>query len=214
MGKRKITFTQRLRKAAGSFADKSKFALLGYRSLLSSWTYALLSLLFALLFLYILAQLQEGGYSWGLLWSGLPAARKIGIFWDSWLLIGNCFTSLGGLSLVLLAIMQALALSGIIYALRHRQKEQALNTASTGGIASILAFVTLGCPTCGLSLLTPILTMFAGTGAVAMAERLGWFLTGVAFLLLIYTIVQLGYIIFVDMSAAKTAKKEEHAKSN
>ena len=54
--------------------------------------------------------------------------------------------------------------------------------------------------------------MFAGAGAVAMAERLGIALTIIAFLLLIYTLVQLGYVIFVNVSAKQA--KEKHAKSD
>ena len=212
MGKRKINLWQKIRKAPGNFADKAKFAVVGFRYLFGNPKYVACFILASILFLYILAQLQEGGSSWRLLWSGLAFDRKIGVLGTTIALMGSCFTNLGGILLVFLALMQGLAVTGIVFALRHREKDHAINNASTGSIASILAFITLGCPTCGVTLLTPLLTMFAGAGAVAMAERLGIALTIIAFLLLIYTLVQLGYVIFVNVSAKQA--KEKHAKSN
>jgi threonine/homoserine efflux transporter RhtA len=122
------------------------------------------------------------------------------------------FTSFLGVLIVFLALMQSICVAGIVFAIRHRQKDDAINGASAGSIASILAFVTLGCPTCGMTLLTPLLTMVAGTGAIALAERLGIILSIVAFVLLFFTLVQLGYQIFVNVSAERA--KEKHAKSN
>lgn len=212
MVKRKIGFKKRVAKWFGDLVDKAKFALVGYRYLLERSKYIVCFLLSAVLFLYILAQLQEGGVSWSLLWSGLPFAKKIGVFGTSLALMGDCFTSLHGLVLVLLALMQGLAVAGIVFALRNREKDQAINHASTSSIASVLAIVTLGCPTCGITLLTPILTMIAGASAVAMAERIGIFLTIIAFILLLYTLIQLGYLIFVNVSANRA--KEKNAKSN
>ena len=212
MVKRKISFWQKIGKWFSGLGDKAKFALVGFRYLLSSPAYVACFFLVALLFLYILAQLQEGGVSWGLLWSGLPFERKLGVFGTSLALIGNCFTSLHGLVLILLSLMQGLAVSGIVYAVKNRQKDEALNHASASSIASVLAFITLGCPTCGITILTPILTMFAGAGAVALAERLGVALTVVAFILLAYSLIQLGYLIFVNVSANRA--KEKHAESD
>ena len=212
MVKRKISFGKRIAKWFGGLADKAKFALVGFRYLFERPKYIACFIIAALIFLYILAQLQEGGVSWSLLWSGLPFAKKIGVFGTSLALMGECFTSLHGLVLVLLALMQGLAVAGIVFALRNREKDQAINHASTGSIASILAIVTLGCPTCGITLLTPILTMIAGAGAVAMAEKIGVVLTIIAFILLLYTLISLGYLIFVNVSASRA--KENHAKSD
>jgi hypothetical protein len=159
-----------------------------------------------------LSQLQNGGSNWNLLWSGLDFGQKMQVFGNSLAsMLGN-FTSFTGMLIVILALMQSLCVAGIVFAIRHRQKDDAINGASAGSIASILAFVTLGCPTCGMTLLTPLLTMIAGTSAVALAERLGVVLSIVAFVLLFFTLVHLGYLIFVNVSAERA--KEKHAKSN
>jgi hypothetical protein len=216
MGKRKINKKTSLKKKLSNlfetFVDRTKFAVVGYKYLLSRPRYIIALVISFLIFLYILSQLQNGGSNWQLLWSGLDFGRKMEVFGLSLLSMLENFTSFLGVLIVFLALMQSLCVAGIVFAIRHRQKDDAINGASAGSIASILAFVTLGCPTCGMTLLTPLLTMVAGTGAIALAERLGIILSIVAFVLLFFTLVQLGYQIFVNVSAERA--KEKHAKSN
>ena len=217
MGKRKVakkkpSFKRKLKNLGETFVDRTKFAVVGYKYLLSRPRYIVALVISFLIFLYVLSQLQDGGTNWQLLWSGLDFGDKMQVFGRSLASMLANFTSFTGILIVFLALMQSLCVAGIVFAIRHRQKDDALNGASTGSIASILAFITLGCPTCGMTLLTPLLTMVAGTGAVALAERLGVILSIVAFLLLFFTLVQLGYQIFVNVSAERA--KEKHAKSN
>ena len=114
MVKRKIDLWQKIRKAPGNFADKAKFAVVGFRYLFGNPKYITCFALASIVFLYILAQLQEGGSSWRLLWSGLALDRKIGVLGTTIALMGSCFTSLGGILLVFLALMQGLAVAGIV----------------------------------------------------------------------------------------------------
>ena len=213
MGKRKVNkFQRKLKNLFETFVDRCKFAVVGYKYLLSRPRYVIALIISFSVFLYILSQLQNGGSNWNLLWSGLDFGQKMQVFGNSLAsMLGN-FTSFMGILIVILALMQSLCVAGIVFAIRHRQKDDAINGASAGSIASILAFVTLGCPTCGMTLLTPLLTMIAGTSAVALAERLGVILSIVAFVLLFFTLVHLGYLIFVNVSAERA--KEKHAKSN
>ena len=214
MGKRKVNkFWRKVRNWGETLADRAKFAVVGYKYLLAKPKYIATLVVGFLIFLYILSQLQNGGANWNLLWSRLAFDRKTEVFGMSLLSMLENFTSFAGVLIVILALMQALCVVGIIFAIRHRQKDDALNGASTGSIASILAFVTLGCPTCGLTLLTPLLTLIAGSGAAALAEKVGAVLSIIAFVLLLFTLIQLGYQIFVNVSAER-AKKEKHAKSN
>ena len=213
MGKRKVNkFQRKLKNLFETFVDRCKFAVVGYKYLLSRPRYVIALIISFLVFLYILSQLQNGGSNWNLLWSGLDFGQKMQVFGNSLASMLSNFTSFTGILIVILALMQSLCVAGIVFAIRHRQKDDAINGASAGSIASILAFVTLGCPTCGMTLLTPLLTMIAGTSAVALAERLGVILSIVAFVLLFFTLVHLGYLIFVNVSAERA--KEKHAKSN
>ena len=213
MGKRKVNKLQhKLKNLFETFVDRCKFAVVGFKYLLTRRRYVIALVISFLVFLYILSQLQNNGANWQLLWSGLDFGSKMQVLGRSFRSMLDNFTSFQGILIVLLALMQALCVVGIVFAIRHRQKDDAINGASAGSIASILAFVTLGCPTCGMTLLTPLLTMIAGTSAVALAEKLGIVLSIVAFVLLFATLVHLGYLIFVNVSAERA--KEKHAKSN
>ena len=213
MGKRKVNkFQHKLKNLFETFVDRCKFAVVGFKYLLTRRRYVIALVISFLVFLYILSQLQNNGANWQLLWSGLDFGSKMQVLGRSFRSMLDNFTSFQGILIVLLALMQALCVVGIVFAIRHRQKDDAINGASAGSIASILAFVTLGCPTCGMTLLTPLLTMIAGTSAVALAEKLGIVLSIVAFVLLFATLVHLGYLIFVNVSAERA--KEKHAKSN
>ena len=60
-----------------------------------------------------------------------------------------------------------------------------------------------------MTFITPILTAIAGTGAMALTESVSQIFTILAFVLLIYTVIQLGYVDFVIMSAKKYEEKHE-----
>ena len=123
------------------------------------------------------------------------------------------FTDLYGLLIIALSILQALTIMLLVFTWSHREKEHAIDGASTGSIGAIFGFVALGCPTCGISLLTPLLTAIAGTGAIAAAEGISRVLIVLAFVLLIYTVIKLGYISFITISTNKY-KEKKYAKGN
>ena len=97
----------------------------------------------------------------------------------------------------------------MVYAWKNRERDSAIDGASTGGIGALLGFIALGCPSCGVTFITPILTAIAGTGAMALTESVSQIFTILAFVLLIYTVIQLGYVNFVIMSAKKYEEKHE-----
>ena len=157
-------------------------------------------------------QQDNGNGNWQLICSGLPLGDKLGVLGRVFLNIGENFTSLWGISIILLAILQGIVIAQLVFTWRHREKNATLDGASTGGIGAILGFIALGCPSCGIGLLTPILSAVAGASAVAMAETIGKIFTILAFGLLIFTILRLGYIDYV--LASVNNRKEKHAKSN
>jgi uncharacterized membrane protein len=111
-----------------------------------------------------------------------------------------------------MALLQGVIIMQLVFTWKNRERDMAIDGASTGTIAAILGFITLGCPSCGVGLLSAILTAIAGTGAAVLAERIGFILIILAFILMIYTIIRLGYIDYVIISSKKA--KESHAKSN
>jgi len=193
--------------------DRAKFALVGAGYLFRNPKYVAVFIVSLLVMLYILSFFRDGAGNWQLLFSGLPFGRKMEMLGMVFLNIGHNFTSLYGLLIVLMSVLQALVIMLLVFAWRHREKDATLDGASTGSIGAVLGFVALGCPTCGVGLLMPLMTAIAGAGAMALAEGFSRVFTILAFILLIYTVIKLGYICFITIAASKH-KEKKHAKND
>ena len=204
---------KRVKYFATTALDRAKFSLVSIGYLLKRLAYLLSFLVALFVFLYLLSFFKDGMSNWSLLCSNLPFGSKLNILGQVALKILNNFTDLYGVLIIFMSILQALTVMLLIFTWKSRKKDQAIDGASTGSIGAVFGFVALGCPTCGLSLLTPILTAIAGTGAVAAAEGISRILIILAFILLIYTVIKLGYTSFIAISTNKY-KEKKHAKSN
>lgn len=193
--------------------DRTKFAMVSVGYLLKQPKYLVSFLVSLFVFLYILSFFKDGTGNWLLLCSNLPFADKLGVLGRTAMKIFENFTDMYGVLIIFMSILQALTIMLLIFTWKNREKDQAIDGASTGSIGAIFGFVALGCPTCGLSLLTPLLTAIAGAGAVAAAEGISRTLIILAFALLIYTVIKLGYVSFITIGTNKI-KEKKHAKSN
>ena len=192
--------------------DRAKFAVSSIWMLLKRPKYLASFLVSLFVFLYILSFFKDGNGNWLLLCSNLSFGAKLEVLGRVCVKILDNFTDLYGILIILMSILQALTIMLLIFTWRNREKDHAIDGASTGGIGAIFGFIALGCPTCGISILAPLLTAVAGTGAMAAAEGISKVLIVLAFILLIYTVIKLGYVSFVTMSAKKY-KEKKHAKS-
>ena len=215
MGKRKVS-PRRFFEIVG---DKIKLASIGIFELLKRPKYLIAFLVSLFVFLFILSFFKDGNSNWLLLCSSLDFHRKMTVIGQVLVGILTNFTSFYGVIIFFMAILQALIISLLIYTWKQRvrdnkNKDNTIDGASTGSIGAILGFIALGCPSCGVGLLMPILSAIAGAGALAVAETVSWLFTILAFLLLSYTVVKLGNISFINLCNEKTKRKEKDAKSN
>lgn len=208
---RKIS--KKISNLATTAIDRAKFAALSIWTLFKRPKYLASFIISLFVFLYILSFFKDGSGNWLLLCSGLSFGSKMEVLGRVFLKIFDNFTNLYGILIILMSILQALTIMLLIFTWRNRDKDNAIDGASTGGIGAIFGFVALGCPTCGISILAPLLTAIAGTGAMAAADGISKALIILAFILLIYTVIKLGYISYVTISAKKY-KEKKHAKSN
>lgn len=219
MGKRKVKkpLSKRFRDIGEYLYDRTRYALVTIHELLSRPKYLACFFVTLLIFLFVLNFFKDGDGNWQLICSGLPLERKFVVLGRVCISVFTSLATWYGLSILLMSTLQALVIILLIFAWRHRQKDSVLDGASTGGIGAIFGFIALGCPSCGVGLLTPILTTLAGAGAMAMAETISGIFTILAFLLLFFTVIRLGYINFVTISsekATKPKKEEKDAKSH
>ena len=213
MGKRKIS----LRTFFETTIDHCKLSVSGILKLLKRPKYLIAFLLSLFCFLFILSFFKDGSGNWSLLWSPLGFSRKISLIGQVLLDILANFSSLYGIIILLMALLQALIVPLLIYTWKQRvqdakNKDNAIDGASTSGIGAILGFVALGCPSCGVGLLMPILTAIAGASALAVAETVSHLFTIVAFWLLFYTVVRLGYLSFINICNEKSKEEKKKCK--
>lgn len=73
--------------------------------------------------------------------------------------------------MILLSIIQGIALASLTYVVRNQPK---VDAKLLGGSATVgfLAVVGLGCPACGTSLVTPLVTLFVSGSAASVSETI------------------------------------------
>lgn len=200
-----------IRKIIETISDRSKFALVSIAYLFKQPKYLLIFLFSFVFFSYFLTFFRDGSSNWQLVWSGLGIDRKFELLGRVFPAMLENFSSFYGITIIFLSLLQAVIIAQLVFAWKHREKGQQIHGASTGGVGALLGFVALGCPSCGIGLLTPLLTAIAGASAVALADTIGQIFSILAFILLIFSIIRLGYINYIIISSKNY--KEEHAKS-
>ena len=119
-----------------------------------------------------------------------------------------------------LALLQGI-LIGLIVLLWHKKRikngKESSNSANVekAGIITGLIALGAGCPTCGTTLLTPLLGALFSTGGLAMVGVISGIVTALAIIIAILSLKRLGeetYVIIVNEKYMKR-KKEERGES-
>lgn len=192
------------------WVDDTKLAIVGIGMVMKRPKYVVIAVAIFLAFAYILTLFKDGTTTWNLLWSGIGFGDKMWLLLEVWARVLANFTDWWGLCLMLLAMLQGLTVALLIFGWRMKlSSKTTVAGLEAGGVGTALGFLALGCPTCGTTLLVPLLSLVAGSGAVALAETLGWILMAVAAVLLLHAARRLGYGAYVEI----TARRHKNAKS-
>lgn len=150
---------------------------------------------------------------------GFPANLQI---------IGSSFIAIFGIGqpfLDWLPIFCISVLQGILIGLitllwdkkRHQKGANSENLEKAGIITGLIA-LGAGCPTCGATLITPLIGAIFSTGSLAIAGTISTIVTILAILIAIFSLKRLGvetYAIIVNEKyLARKAKKEQREKSS
>ena len=161
----------------------------------------------------LLNLLAGGGAAFGLMnasdWGGklqIMGDAFLGLFgigrnfWD-WLLIF-------GVSLLQGILIGLVAL---VWADRKRASSNGEHLQRTGIVAG-LAVLGSGCPTCGTTLLGPLLASVVGSGSLVVAGTISGILTTLAIVVGLLALKKLGFEVYVIMVDEKYRRK--HARAN
>ena len=168
------------------------------------------------LFFGFLMNLLSGGFAKFELMSalGFPGNLKI---------IADCFITIFGINQPFLDWLPIFAISvlqgiliGLIVLLWDKKKDQNSANLEKAGIITGLIALGAGCPTCGTTLLTPLIGAIFSTGGLAITGAT--IITWLAIIVAILSLKRLGeetYVTIINEKyLAKKAKKEQSEKSH
>ncbi len=159
------------------------------------------------LFFGLLMNLLAGGFSkfelMGAL--GFPACLQI---------LGNSFIAIFGINQLFLDWLPIFAISilqgvliGLIVLLWKKKKDQNSANLEKAGIITGLIALGAGCPTCGTTLLTPLLGAIFSTGGLAITGAISAIVTWAAIIIAIFSLKRLGVETYVIITNEKYLKR-------
>ena len=179
--------------------DEVKMAGMGIVLATKSWKFWLVFLLVLCVFGTLLSMLSAGMGAINLFLAS-DFTSKIQIIGDALLgFFGKDKYFLDFLQNFLIAFLQALLIALIVFVYKKRKKNS--TDLQNAGIATGLALLGSGCPTCGTTLITPILTSIFSTSGYAIAGTVSGIITFVAILVLLWSLKRVGleaYAIIID----------------
>ena len=150
--------------------------------------------------------------------SGFPGAMKI---------LGDSFLAIFGVNQIflewlptfLLSLLQGTLVGLITFLWEKKRQKKEDNSAGVekAGIITGLVALGAGCPTCGTTLLTPLLGAMFSTGSLAIAGAISTIVTIVAVIIAIFSLKRLGletYVIIINEKYLKRKKKQNEQAEN
>ena len=166
------------------------------------------------LFFGLLMNLLSGGTSkFDLMFAlGFPTSLKI---------LGESFLGIFGFNLNFLdwvpifaiSLLQGTLIGLIVLLWKKKRKENAENLEKAGIITGLIA-LGAGCPTCGTTLLTPLLGALFSTGGLAITGAISAIVTWLAIIIAILSLKRLGFEIYAIIVNEKYLKKKEAREKN
>lgn len=109
-----------------------------------------------------------------------------------------------------LAVLQG-ALIGLIALLWHKKRAESVENVQKAGIITGLIALGAGCPTCGTTLLTPLLGTIFSTGSLAAVGAISSIVTVLAVVIAVLSLKRIGLEAYVIIVNEKYLKKKAKA---
>lgn len=176
-----------------------------------------ISFIIAFLFFGTLMNLLSGGFSKFQLMGVLGFPANMQIIGDAFLgVFGYKQPFLDWLFVFLIAVLQGILIGLVVLLWKKKQSEKSSNSANVekAGIVAGLIALGAGCPTCGTTLLTPLLGTLFSTSGFAVTGVVSQLVTWLAIIVAILSLRRIGeetYVIIVNEKYL--AKKEAREKS-
>ncbi len=121
----------------------------------------------------------------------IDIGTKINVFLSPLTSASNANGMIATVEMWLVALVQGINIALLTYVVRHQRK---VSAGALGGssFVGILALIGLGCPSCGTSLITPVVTIFASGSAAVVSESINAIVLPLAIMIGLYGMYSLG----------------------
>lgn len=164
------------------------------------------------LFFGLLMNLLSGGSAKFNLMSTLGFPENLKIIGDSFLnIFGIHQTFLDWLPIFAISTLQGILIGLIVLLWNKKTKNSTKNSEnlSSAGIITGLIALGAGCPTCGTTLITPLIGAVFSTGGLAIAGTVSIIITWAAILIAILSLKKLGEETYVIIINERYLKRKE-----
>ena len=196
--------------------DEWKLALSGVVLATREWRFSLAFVLAFIFFGTLINLLSSSGAAWDLFWA-TDLSGKMTILGDGFLAIfgiGRSF--IDWLLVFTVTILQSILIGLIVFVWQKRrrsQREQVIatvknaNNVQDAGLVAGLAILGSGCPTCGTTLLAPVISTFFSSSSYALAGVVSGVLTAVAVILALFALKRVGRDAYAMIKSEQFQKR-------
>ena len=164
----------------------------------------------AFLFFGTLMNLLAGGFSKFELMAASGFSGSLKIIFDSLLgTFGYNKVFLDWLPIFLLSLLQGILIGSIVFLWQKKRENNSANVEKAGIITGLIA-LGAGCPTCGTTLLTPLLGAIFSTSSLAVAGAVSTIVTILAVVIAVLSLKRLGLEICAIIINEKFLARKKH----
>ena len=195
----------KIKSKLAKWGDEWLLAFGGLKLALKSWKFVVVAGVMFLFFGTLLNLLSSGFAAFNLM-ATLDFGGKMQIIFDAFLgIFGINKAFLDWLPIFCISLLQG-ALIGMIVLVWKKKRENSVNLQNTG-IAAGLAILGSGCPTCGTSLIAPIIGALFSSGSYAVAGTISGIITFAAIIVALLAFKKVGEEVYVIIVSEKHKRR-------
>jgi hypothetical protein len=149
------------------------------------------------IFAFILTFAANGSLYFSLLTANISLVNKLTVLGQVFTSIfSNIFQGINGVLVILLSFLQAITITLMVYAKKYSKAKTICRIGKDSGLqgaALIISFIGVGCPTCGTSLIAPLIALFASGISAAYMNLVGNLILMISCLICAFAILNLLY---------------------
>jgi hypothetical protein len=104
-----------------------------------------------------------------------------------------------------LTVLQAVLVGLVVFVYKYRKDSTNIQNA---GIVTGLLVLSSGCPTCGTTVLAPIIISIAGSSGMAVAGTISWVLTLASIIIALFALKKVGFETYAIIKSELHKKKK------